>query len=95
MSMDPSSSSRRRLYAPSHSSAESAEGRRKLKSKGLLDGGGTEVLAGELRAGEVLSAAGGRVMALLRLDRAMGAELTADGRLARVEVPDWIAPSLP
>ncbi|PZQ60199.1 MAG: glycine cleavage system protein T, partial [Phenylobacterium zucineum] len=52
---------------------------------------GTEVLAGDLRAGEVLSGAAGRAMALLRLDRALGAELTVDGRRARAEVPVWMA----
>jgi hypothetical protein len=52
---------------------------------------GTEVLAGELRAGEALSGADGRAMALVRLDRALGAELTLDGRAARVEVPGWMA----
>ncbi|MEW5688255.1 MAG: folate-binding protein YgfZ [Pseudomonadota bacterium] len=52
---------------------------------------GTEVLAGELRAGEVLSGADGRAIALLRLDRALGAALTVDGRPARAEVPAWMA----
>ena len=52
---------------------------------------GTEVLAGELRAGEVLSGRPGRAMALLRLDRVEGAELTVDGRPARIERPDWLA----
>lgn len=52
---------------------------------------GTEVLNGELRAGEVLSGAEGRAIALVRLDRALGAALTVDGRPARVEVPDWMA----
>jgi folate-binding protein YgfZ len=52
---------------------------------------GTEVLAGELRAGQVLSGGPGRAFALLRLDRALGAELTVDGRPARAEVPDWMA----
>jgi len=50
---------------------------------------GAEVLAGELRAGEVLSGADGRAMAALRLDRIDGAELTVDGRPVRVERPDW------
>lgn len=49
---------------------------------------GTEVLAGERRAGEVLSGQDGRAMALLRLDRIDGA-LTADGRPVRVETPEW------
>lgn len=55
---------------------------------------GTEVLAGDLRAGEVLSGHDGLAMALLRLDRALGAELTADGRPVKVQTPDWIAPAL-
>ena len=54
---------------------------------------GAEVLAGELRAGEVLSGAGGRAMALLRLDRIAGA-LTVDGRPVRVERPAWILEAL-
>lgn len=52
---------------------------------------GTEVLVGDLRAGEVLSGADGRAIALLRLDRALGAALTIDGRPARVEAPVWMA----
>ncbi|KQZ06307.1 glycine cleavage system protein T [Caulobacter sp. Root1455] len=52
---------------------------------------GTEVLAGELRAGEVLSGRDGRAMALLRLDRIEGAALTADGRPMRVETPVWVS----
>lgn len=51
---------------------------------------GTEVLAGDLRAGEVLSGAGGRAMALLRLDRAEAGGLTADGRIVEVARPDWL-----
>jgi hypothetical protein len=51
---------------------------------------GTEVLAGDLRAGEVLTGVDGRAMALLRLDRT-GGELTADGRAVRAEWPDWLA----
>jgi folate-binding protein YgfZ len=52
---------------------------------------GTEVLAGSLRAGEVLSGGAGRAMALLRLDRIEGAALTVDGRACRVERPEWSA----
>jgi hypothetical protein len=52
---------------------------------------GAEVLAGELRAGEVLSGRDGRAMALLRLDRIEGADLTVDGRPVRVERPAWFA----
>ena len=51
---------------------------------------GTEVLAGDLRAGEVLSGRDGRAMALLRLDRIQDAGLTADGRAVRVDWPDWV-----
>lgn len=50
---------------------------------------GAEVLAGTLRAGEVLSGIDGRAMALLRLDRALGADLTVDGRPVRVDQPAW------
>ncbi|MET0336459.1 MAG: folate-binding protein YgfZ [Caulobacter sp.] len=52
---------------------------------------GAEVLAGTLRAGEVLSGVDGRAMALVRLDRIEGADLTVDGRPVTVERPDWIA----
>ncbi|PHY18036.1 folate-binding protein YgfZ [Caulobacter sp. BP25] len=52
---------------------------------------GAEVLAGELRAGEVLSGRNGRALALLRLDRIDGAALTVEGRPVQVERPDWIA----
>ena len=51
---------------------------------------GTEVLNGELRAGEVLTGIDSAAMALLRLDRIEG-ELTADGRPVRVRRPDWLA----
>jgi hypothetical protein len=50
---------------------------------------GAEVLAGDLRAGEVLSGVEGRAMALLRLDRIENAELTVDGRPVRVMRPAW------
>jgi folate-binding Fe-S cluster repair protein YgfZ len=50
---------------------------------------GAEILAGALRAGEVLSGAEGRAMALVRLDRVEGAELTVDGRPCVVERPAW------
>lgn len=51
---------------------------------------GAEVLAGELRAGEVLSGRDGRAMALLRLDRIEGATLSVEGRAVRVDRPDWM-----
>lgn len=56
---------------------------------------GSEVLAGELRAGEVLSGGEGRAMALLRLDRIDGEALTVEGRPVRVDRPDWLAPDAP
>jgi folate-binding protein YgfZ len=51
---------------------------------------GTEVLAGELRAGEVLSGRDGRAMALLRLDRIENAALTVEGRAVTVDWPAWV-----
>lgn len=51
---------------------------------------GTEVLNGELRAGEVLTGQDGVAIALLRLDRIDG-DLTAAGRRVRVRRPDWLA----
>ncbi len=53
---------------------------------------GAEVLAGELRAGEVRSGRDGRALALLRLDRAFGATeaLTVEGRPVRLDPPDWL-----
>ena len=54
---------------------------------------GAEVLAGELRAGEVLSGRDGRAMALLRLDRIDGAALSAEGRAVRVDRPGWMPES--
>ncbi|MGW8705044.1 CAF17-like 4Fe-4S cluster assembly/insertion protein YgfZ [Brevundimonas sp. NPDC055814] len=50
---------------------------------------GAEVLKGDLRAGEVMTGAEGRAIALMRLDR-MDGDLTVEGRPVRVEKPDWI-----
>jgi len=55
---------------------------------------GSEILAGELRAGEVLSGGDGRAMALLRLDRALDGALTVDGRPVAVEQPAWFLAAL-
>ena len=55
---------------------------------------GSEVLAGELRAGEVLSGGEGRAIALLRLDRVEGRALTVDGRQVTVERPAWFLEAL-
>jgi folate-binding protein YgfZ len=51
---------------------------------------GTEVLNGDLRAGEVLTGRDGGAMALVRLDRLEGT-LTADGRAVTVRQPAWMA----
>jgi folate-binding protein YgfZ len=58
---------------------------------GLAPEPGAEILAGTLRAGQVLSGFDGRAMALVRLDRIEGAELTVDGRACRVDAPDWFS----
>ncbi|MDP3406433.1 MAG: folate-binding protein [Brevundimonas sp.] len=55
---------------------------------------GTEVLNGELRAGEMLTGRDGGAMALLRLDRLEGT-LTADGRAVTARRPVWMAGSEP
>ena len=52
---------------------------------------GSELLAGTLRAGEALSGAEGRAMALVRLDRLeAGARTLPDGRSWRPETPAWM-----
>jgi folate-binding protein YgfZ len=53
---------------------------------------GAEVLAGELRAGEVLAGHDGRAMAALRLDR-IATPLTVDGRPVHVAWPAWMPAS--
>jgi folate-binding protein YgfZ len=50
---------------------------------------GSEVLNGDLRAGQVLSGRDGGAMALLRLDRLEG-DLTVDDRAMRVRWPAWM-----
>ena len=56
---------------------------------GVAPAFGSEVLNGELRAGEVLSGREGGAMALLRLDRIEG-PLTVDGRSVAVRWPEWM-----
>ena len=52
---------------------------------------GAELLAGDRRAGEVLSGGPGRAMAMLRLDRLDGEPRTlADGRPWRPDLPPWM-----
>ncbi|MBU4435277.1 MAG: folate-binding protein YgfZ [Alphaproteobacteria bacterium] len=53
---------------------------------------GAEILAGDLRAGAVLSSRDGRAMAALRLDRITAGGLSVDGRPVTVETPDWVPP---
>jgi folate-binding protein YgfZ len=53
---------------------------------------GAEVLAGELRAGQVVAARPDRALALVRLDRVHGAMLTVDGKAARLDPPAWLPP---
>lgn len=48
---------------------------------------GAEILAGDLRAGEVLSGREGQAMALVRLDRIEVGDLTVGGRPVRVASP--------
>ena len=55
---------------------------------------GTEVLKGELRAGEVLSGREGSAMALLRIDRLDG-DLAVDGRPVRLRKPAWMGEDVP
>lgn len=62
--------------------------------EGAAPAPGAEVLAGDLRAGAVLSGVGGLAMASLRLDRIDGAELTVDDRSVRVVRPDWFEQAL-
>jgi folate-binding protein YgfZ len=62
--------------------------------EGAAPAPGAEVMAGDLRAGEVLSVGEGRAMALLRLDRAEGRSLVVDGRPVTVERPAWFLAAL-
>jgi folate-binding protein YgfZ len=55
---------------------------------------GAEVLAGELRAGRVLSSIAGRSLALMRIDRAATEGLTAADRRVILSVPEWLSPAI-
>jgi folate-binding protein YgfZ len=61
-----------------------------LAFEGAAPDFGAEVLAGELRAGELLSGQPGRAMALVRLDRIAKAPLTIGGRSATPQPPEWL-----
>jgi tRNA-modifying protein YgfZ len=56
---------------------------------------GAEILAGDLRAGEVLTGADGRATALVRLDRAEGAALTVNGMMVAVRWPEYLRSTPP
>ena len=61
-----------------------------------VDGGdlapGTELLNGDLRAGEVMAGSEGAALALLRLDR-LGNLATEGGRVVQLSRPDWMPPA--
>lgn len=61
-----------------------------LTFDGLPPRFGAEVLAGDLRAGEVLSGVQNSAMAVLRLDRIGSVDLTSEGRPVRVSWPGWM-----
>ena len=61
-----------------------------LRFEGAPPAPDTEVLNGSLRAGEVRSGAEGVALALLRLDRAVGATLSVEDRPVTLAVPDWL-----
>ncbi len=54
---------------------------------------GSEVLAGDLRAGQVLRASGALALAIMRLDRMEG-PLGVGGAPAALVVPHWLAPHI-
>ena len=53
---------------------------------------GDEVVAGALRAGEVMAVRDACALALLRLDRVSGVGLSIGGRPAYLDVPPWLPP---
>jgi folate-binding protein YgfZ len=61
-----------------------------IRFEGPAPASGSELLNGERRAGEVLSGVEGQAIALVRLDRVVEGELSADGVSVRTERPDWI-----
>lgn len=65
-----------------------------LRFDGPAPPAGTEVMNGDLRAGEVRSGGEGRALALLRLDRTVDAVLTAGGRCVSLDAPSWLAPAV-
>ena len=62
-----------------------------LAVEGGAIGAGSEILAGDLRAGQVLTSIPSRALALLRIDRATGQQMTIGDRPARLDVPPWLS----
>ena len=60
-----------------------------LAVDGAVPPSGSEVLNGDLRAGEIRTGIDGAAMALVRLDRLDGA-LSVDGKTAHIRRPDWM-----
>ena len=65
-----------------------------IRFEGAAPARGSEILAGDLRAGEVLSGLDGGAMALVRLDRALDGHLTVDGRPVVLDQPAWFLAAL-
>jgi folate-binding protein YgfZ len=65
-----------------------------LRFAGDAPAPGAEVLAGDLRAGEICSGVEGCALALMRLDRAQGGSLTVDGRAVALAAPVWLTSTL-
>lgn len=65
----------------------------RIAFEGAAPAFGTTISAGDADLGDVRSGAEGHAIALLRLDRALAASesLMADGRLVRLDAPEWLA----
>jgi folate-binding protein YgfZ len=61
-----------------------------LALEGPAPAAGTILEANGLRGGEILSGRDGAALALVRLDRVLGAELTVEGRKAALNPPAWL-----
>ena len=61
-----------------------------IRFEGEVPASGAEVLNGTLRAGEVASGVHGIALALMRLDRAVGATLIVEDRPVALSIPDWL-----
>jgi folate-binding protein YgfZ len=65
-----------------------------LRFEGDAPAPGAEVLAGDLRAGEICSGVSGAALTLMRLDRAQGGSLTVEGRAVALAAPAWMDTAL-